>query len=138
MTGRYRLAAVSPELIVCVVALGALVAQAPVIDTGLGSLIGNIGIVGVLVWHLWYHTTRSYPNMLDKFGIELEKMRAAFRHEQEAQRVADAAEQAELRAMLIQSLQAMRTAVHDVKDTAQVTVGKVAAIVSGADVTPKR
>lgn len=119
-------------------------------DPGIGSLIGNLGIMGVLVWHLWYHTTHSYPKMLDKFAeeqklsresfdlaidrqekiflAEQEKMREAFDRALATQRAHDAKEQAELRAVMIQTLQAMRTAVHDVRDTSQQTMNKVAEI----------
>src|SRR5688572_16624391 len=104
-----------------------LLAQSPVIDPGVGALIGNVGIVGILVWHLWYHTTHSYPKMLDKFGLEVEQMRKTFQQEQREAREHDEREKKEqrehaerqaneLRAMLIQNLQAMRTAVHDVRD----------------------
>jgi hypothetical protein len=96
-----------------------LVAQTGALDPTLGTLIGNLGIMGVLVWHLWYHTTHSYPQMLSKFTEEVDKLRDAFQREQEAQRSFASRETAELRNMLIQNLQAMRVAVHDVKDTAQ-------------------
>lgn len=121
-----------------VVARLVLFAQTPILDPGIGSLIGNIGIVGILVWHLWYHTTHSYPKMLDKFSEEVEKIRVSFQREQQEQRNHDQAqreadrshdekEKSELRSMLIQNLQAMRTAVHDVRDTAQAAVIKAAA-----------
>lgn len=108
------------------------------VDPGLGTLIGNIGIMGVLVWYLWYDTTKSRPKMLDKFGEEQEKIRTAFAAEQHALRMAFATEQAalrdanaketrELREMLIETMRSMRTAVHDVKDTAQVAITQTAA-----------
>ena len=91
-------------------------------DPGIASLIGNLGVVGILVWHLWYHTTHSYPRMMDKFADEVEKIRAAFSHEQVESRNYHEHQTNELRSMLIQSMQAMRTAVHDVRDTAQTAI----------------
>jgi hypothetical protein len=111
---------------------------APTMDPGIGTLVGNLGIMGVLVWHLWYHTTHSYPKMLERFTAEQDAQRKLFLTEQSEQRSLFAKEQAdaraftaretgELRAMLIQNLQAMRTAVHDVRDTAQTAMLKKAA-----------
>lgn len=115
--------------------VASLFGQVTALDPGLSSLIGNMGIMGVLVWHLWYHTTHSYPKMMDKFSSEAEKLRGAFqtelqslretfRQEQTDQRAYSTRESAELRSMLIQTLQSMRTAVHDVKDTAQTAINR--------------
>lgn len=105
----------------------ALLAQsAGLVDPGMGSLIGNLGVMGVLIWHMWYHTTKTYPGMLDKFGAELDKIRETFAREQSAARVEHDRETNELRNMLYQNMQAMRTAVHDVKDTANTAITKVA------------
>lgn len=116
--------------------------QATNLDPGLVSLIGNLGIMGILVWHLWYHTTNSYPNMIAKFSKENEELRKAFAEEQAKQRAAekdnqaslaaerqrereeDAKEKADLRQMLFETMRSMRVAVHDVKDTAQTVVAK--------------
>lgn len=130
-------------LIGTVTTLSLLLAQAPapappILDTGLGTLLGNLGIMGVLVWHMWYHTTKTYPMMLDKFSAEVGEMRKSFANEQTALRAAflteqaaardsSARETAELRNMLFQNLQAMRTAVHDVKDTAQTAINRASA-----------
>lgn len=100
-------------------------APAPIVDSGITMLVGNLGIMGVLVWHLWYHTTHSYPSMLEKFSLELKLMREAFQREQDRSREHCGAEVSAIRDMLIQTLQSMRTAVHDVKDTAQVVMNKV-------------
>lgn len=99
----------------------------PLLDPGIGSLIGNIGIVGILVWHLWYHTTHSYPKMLERFSEEVERVRQQAAADLAAVRDTFHAEQHETRTMLIQTLQAMRTAVHDVRDVAGATIHKVAA-----------
>ena len=118
----------------------------PAIDPGLGSLIGNLGVVVVLAWFLYYTTTKSQPDMLKQFAAENEKSRA----EREAERISDEKESNawrgakeremnELRSMLIQSLQDsaltrqdMRIAVHDVKDTAQTAVNQAAVAAKAA------
>jgi hypothetical protein len=130
-------------------ATGVLLGQTgPLLDPGIGSVIGNVGIVGILVWHLWYHTTHSYPKMLAQFAAEQQLLRdanakeqkelrdifdrvqeanrRAFLEEQRLLREHTAKETDELRRMLLQTMQAMRVAVHDVKDTAQTTMNKVA------------
>lgn len=115
-----------------------MIGQSPALDPTIGSLISNLGIIGVLIWFLYYHTTHSYPQMLDRFSTELDKLRKTFEDDQSKQRDAFLVEQAaqrlfastetkELRTMLIQNLQAMRSAVHDVKDVAQETVNKARA-----------
>jgi hypothetical protein len=115
----------------------------------IGSLLGNIGIVGVLVWYLWYHTTHTHPAMLAKFGDEAERLRTAFLREQNDARAAFVQEQQEARAafireqtdyrahsekqtdelrkMLMANMTAMRSAVHDVRDVAHTAVVKAAA-----------
>ena len=112
--------------------LAALVAQggAGGPDTGLVSLFGNLGVMSVLVWHMWYHTTRTYPTMLDRFAAELEKVREAFILEQTRSRDFHRAENTELRNLLIANLQVHRAAVHDVRDTAQSALGQVARVVA--------
>lgn len=117
------------------------------------NLVGNLGIVGVLVWHLWYHTTHSYPamqrqyaeqaeklettftahvNRLEKtFVAHVERLESAFTREQDASRehnhretTAVRQDNAELRNMLIRTMESMRTAVHDVKDTVNAQMSK--------------
>lgn len=124
--------------------------ELPNIGPGLGTLLGNVGIMGVLIWHLWYHTTVAQPKILGSFREEMEKVRqenateraaerAAYATERAAERAAFATEQqqtreyaerekAELRAMLLQNMTATRVAVHDVRDTAQVMMNKVAEV----------
>jgi hypothetical protein len=112
------------------VTLARLIGQSAGFDPAIGKLLGDLGYVGVLVWFLWYHTTHSYPQMMAKFAEEQKAMREAFEKEQAAQRLVFQQEQAaqrefasgenrELRNMLIENMRAMRSAVHDVKDTAQ-------------------
>lgn len=102
---------------------------------GMTGLIGNLGIMGVLVWHLWYHTTKTYPNMLTQFKQEQEESRNTFLKEQDQSRAAFLREQqmlrdhchdelTELRGMVIQTLTSMRVAVHDVKDATQSAILK--------------
>ena len=103
------------------------------VDPGITSIVGNVGIMGVLVWYLWYHTTHSYPALLDKFAVETKQLRDsfaaetkelrdAFTREQEKLRADHARDVTELRNMLIRSAQAMRVAVHDVKDAANAAI----------------
>ncbi len=96
------------------------------IDINIGTLVGNLGIVGVLVWHMWYHTTKTYPMMIDRFSVEAEKLRTTFEKEQEASRRSAEKEMTEMRSMLMQNLTATRTAVHDVRDTAQGVINRIA------------
>jgi hypothetical protein len=95
---------------------------ANMLDPSLGNLMSNLGIIGVLVWHLWYHTTKGYPQMLQAFSVENAKMRDTFEGAMRADRELFREEQRETRAMFLQSVTAMRTAVHDVKDTAQAVI----------------
>lgn len=118
------------------------------IPPGLADWVGNIGIVGVLIWHLYY-SSQAMPKMLDAFSkeaaaqreanrvdreaeresnrVQREADRAMFRQEQEALRSHSSKETAELRGMLIRSFEEGRRAVHDMRDTAQQVVNQVAA-----------
>jgi hypothetical protein len=109
-----------------------------VIDPGFGGFIGslgNLGVVGILVWHFWYNHTHTNPHMVDMlsanvekhvagFGDQTERLREAFAREQNELREHNSRETGELRSMLIQNLNEMRRAVHDVKDTAQLAMNK--------------
>lgn len=116
---------------------GIALAQSTSVDPALGTLISNLGIMGVLVWHLWYHTTKSSPAMLEKFTTEQNNLRAifssevkelrnTFKCEQDATRDRHQQELAQLREMLVQAIASMRVAVHDVRDTAQGVLSKQA------------
>lgn len=94
----------------------------PSVMEGIGALVGSLGVVAVLVWFLWYNTTHAQPTMVKTFSEEIAKIRA----EREAERKAAALETAELRAMFVQYLQGMRSAVHDTRDTAQQAINKIA------------
>lgn len=133
---RFRSAAVVESVAFVAWGWWSLVCQqaGPSIDPGFASLLGNLGVIGVLVWHLWYHTTKGYPNVVATFAAEAEKQRKVFADEMQAERLErklerdqSARELAEMRGMLINVLQGMRTAVHDVKDTAQTAINRAAA-----------
>lgn len=96
----------------------------PGLDASIVGLVGNFGIMGVLVWHLWYHTTKSYPNMIDKFTVEQERMRQAHLKEQQELRDHCEKENSELRDMLLQNMHAARDAVHDVRNAVNTVVLK--------------
>lgn len=98
------------------------------LDPGLSNLISNIGVVGVLIWYLWYHTSKSYPQMVERFSNEAERMRDSYEKSLDSMRIFYTSENTELRKMLIETFASMRTAVHDVKDTAQTSINKVAAM----------
>ena len=138
-----RIAAISPEVLVCLGVLAAswlgIIAQSPLpaLTFDIGAIVGQLGVVGVLVWYLWYKTARADPKKDEHHSKEIEALRLAFAAEREAdreankeeiktQRDADAQEKRELRSMVVQMAASMRTAVHDVRDTAQQTITKVA------------
>jgi hypothetical protein len=75
-----------------------LFAQEVSVSPGIGSLIGNVGVLGILVWYLWYNTSVSQPKALDKFSNEQAALRESSEREQAALRAAFASEQKELRA----------------------------------------
>lgn len=148
-----------------------VIAQTSAIPPDIGSIIGNVGVLGALVWFMYYVTSIAQPRMLDKFTAEQKELREAYRleaqaarqmfdahlvamretfaKEQAAMRAAFAQEQAALRAafadeqakmrlhygdearqmrdLLAEALKGMRTAVHDVKDTANTAIQKSSA-----------
>lgn len=104
----------------------AVFAEGLAIDPALSALIGNLGVIGVLIWHLWYHTTKAQPEMLRNFTAALKEGVDSHEREQKATREFHAKEMAEMRVMFLQALASFRTAVHDVKDTAQVVVTRTA------------
>lgn len=76
----------------------------PVLDPGLGNLISNVGVLGVLVWYLWYHTRHSQPKMIDKFTAEQTEQRKLFATEQAEQRKLFTEEQAKTRQLVLDML----------------------------------
>ena len=58
----------------------------------------------------------------EKLDLRFERLLSLFQQEQRDQRVHDSNQTAELRSVMLQAFQAMRTAVHDVKDTANKAV----------------
>lgn len=123
------------------------------VDPGVSTLVSNLGVIGVLVWYLWYDTTKSRPKMLADFAAELAATRTAFHAEQAAlradftqelaaQRAAFQAEQAALRAdhaqemgemrgMVASVIAHVRTFAHDVKDTANTAIVKATLAAQG-------
>jgi hypothetical protein len=119
------------------------------------SLVANGGTVTVLVWYVVYDVRVRTPNMVAAFAAEQKSTReafaaaqsefskeqaatrAAFLNEQSATRMTFAAQHeatvqrhdrdvAEWRKMLFDNMAAMRSAVHDVKDTAQAVLNSKA------------
>jgi hypothetical protein len=126
----------------------ALLAQVTSIEPGMAGLFGNVVTAGVLAWYVIYDVRVRTPAMLAAFAAQLEENRRTFREEQastrqsfllvvESLRTSFHAEQmairnhcdkesTELRNMLIDNLKAYRTAVHDVRDTAQTLISQKA------------
>ena len=129
-----------------VLALELIAQAANPLDPGVTSLIGNGVTIAVLAWYVIYDVRVRTPAQQKAFADVIEANlsahhkeqadnRAAFLEEQRANRTAYLAEQekmrqhydreiGEYRQMLRESMQAMRVAVHDVKDTAQVALGQ--------------
>lgn len=113
------------------------------VDPSIATLIGNVGIMGVLIWHLYWTTTRTYPDMLAKFQSETASMRSVFHEEQEemrgvfdreqrAMRETHARELAEMRVLVVSVSENARKAVHDMRDAGQTTLNKVQQVVAQA------
>lgn len=117
-----------------------------VMDPGIATLVGNVGVVGVLIWYLWFSTTKTLPRLTKTFTDEstlqrnafasaIEAMRMTFSQEQAAMRQQFGIEQSGMRQsheremsdykkMLLDNMDAFRRAVHDVKNTADLAVKK--------------
>lgn len=126
-----------------------ILAQAGIgaVDPGLTSLIGNGVTIAVLAWYVVYDVRVRSPQQQTAFAAEIGRILSTFQTEQEANRKTFQAEQnanrtmftSELAAMRIQhnnelteyrqllreSMVAFRTAVHDVRETAQGVVSAV-------------
>jgi len=124
------------DLIVIPVAwptMGLLAQSVPSLDPGWGQFFANGVAVGVLAFYVLYDIKVRGPAQQKTFSDSLEAIRAAFQKEQAESRQASVLEQAalrlhydkeigEYRQMLRENMQAMRVAVHDVKDTANVVM----------------
>lgn len=112
-------------------------AEGMAVDPGLSALIGNLGVIGVLIWHLWYHTTKSQPLMLERFAAEQKEMRLAFERDKKEQQDVHERQLTRLQEMFVQTLTAFRTAVHDFRDATGAAVLQTAAaterVVQAAD-----
>lgn len=119
------------------VPLGVMAASelSSMLDPALGAILNSLGVTGVLVWHFWYHTTKSYPELQrkaaeqvqgaqDRAAAIVEKLRETFEKETRSQREYYGMQIRELQSMVLQLGQAMRVAVHDVKDTANAAILK--------------
>lgn len=118
------------------------------VDASIATLVGNVGIMGVLIWHLYWTTTRTYPDMLAKFQSETALMRDAF-HEEQAElrgvfdreqrsmRDQHTRELAEMRTLIVTVSENARKAVHDMRDAGQVTLNKVQQVVQAGAVDPR-
>jgi len=66
----------------------AIVAQVADIPStpGLPNILSSVGVVGALVWHMWFVSARLIPKMQRDFNDALDKMRQTFTEEQRALR----------------------------------------------------
>lgn len=65
----------------------ALLAQvADVPATGIPAVVTTMTSTGVLVWYLWFSTTKTIPNLIARFEAQLDEMREVFVSEQKALR----------------------------------------------------
>ncbi len=64
---------------------------------GLPGIVSTMGVVGALIWHMWFVSAKLVPRMQDKFNDTLEKMRLAFAEEQRSMRTEHARQMAEVR-----------------------------------------
>lgn len=61
------------------------------------GLLGNAGIVGTLIWYMWYRTTKSDPAMLKTFSDQLEAQRVSWEKRFEEQRTSSEVKHDKLR-----------------------------------------
>jgi hypothetical protein len=76
---------------VAIAVLGmSVVAQATDIPgaPGLPNILSSVGVVGALVWHMWFVSARLIPKMQRDFNEALDKLRQTFSEEQRAMRLA--------------------------------------------------
>ena len=75
-----------PELIAGIMASSAwLIGQLDEIPNVPG-MVSSMTSTGVLIWYLWYQTTRVIPSLTAQFNAELKAQREAFSAEQRASR----------------------------------------------------
>lgn len=103
------------------------------------SLVGNLGIAGALVWHL-YHTTQAIPKMQDRFSDQLDKIREQFEGAIDRLQTTHDAEIQRLQGMLFDNLKEYRRAVHDTRDVAHTAVmqAKEASVLASQSGTLKK
>lgn len=111
-------------------------AQASVDPISGGAGWAGAGLLGaVLAWLLLVHLpgkdkqlqgfVEAKDAQIRGFVAEVAALRLTFTDESEKQRQLFDRKTTELQNMLMSTLQAMRTAVHDVRDTAQVAINKI-------------
>lgn len=109
---------------------------------GLDALGGGSGWIGagllgaVLAWLMFKHLPAKDQQLKDLVDVyvaerahdrtEVTDLRGTFALEQKLQREAHARQMNEMQALLLQTIKEMRTAVHDVKDTANTAILKTA------------
>lgn len=110
------------------------------VDPGLVTLIGNLGVVGVLVWHL-YHTTQAQPKAskesLERFSQELKEIRQDYQAATERLQATHDREIERLTSMLLDNLREYRRAVHDTREVAQQAINQTAAVAAEKQATEK-
>jgi hypothetical protein len=81
-----------------------------------GQLVANLGIVGVLVWFLWYNTTIAVPKKDQAFREQLDKMTE--RHLSTTQKIAE-----DFETCIREERAARRQDIADLKSILQRTAG---------------
>jgi hypothetical protein len=78
-------------------ALMAQMADGP--PAGIPGIVTTMTSTGVLVWYLWWTTTRTIPGIIERFEKQLESIRLGFERQIEAQRIHHRAEMSILRGL---------------------------------------
>lgn len=80
------------------------------------GLLGNVGIVGALIWYMWYQTTKSQPKMLETFAAQLEAQRTMAATQMEAQRLSSEAKYEKMRVAFETQIERMRSVFESQQD----------------------
>lgn len=65
------------DMIAIGVSIGSLLAQASETIPNVPGVISSMTSTGVLIWYLWYSTTRVIPGLTERFNAELKEVREA-------------------------------------------------------------
>jgi len=68
----------SPGVLAVTVSVANLLAQVTEPLPNIPGVVSSMTSTGVLIWYLWYSTTRVIPGLTEKFNAELKEMRDAF------------------------------------------------------------